>query len=293
VSGLKELRIRINSVKSTQKITKAMKLVAASKLRRARENAEAARPYSEHMESMLKRLRSGVEASGNAPELLVGNGKDDRHLVIVATSDRGLCGGFNTTIIKAAKNHIQSLLSQGKQVRLICAGRKGYDVLRREHKSLIEDYIDGSEQPLADYKTAKAIATTALEQFDEGKVDVVSLFYSEFVSVISQQVRHQQLIPLPAAESNDNAPANDAVYDYEPDEEQILAQLLPRNVETQVFRALLENTASEQGARMTAMDNATRNAGDMIDRLTLQYNRSRQAAITTELTEIISGAEAL
>lgn len=289
--SLKELRNSIKSVKSTQKITKAMKLVAAAKLRRARENAEAARPYAERMEQMLSGLRGSLGQSDGAPRLLMGTGKNHTHLVIVATSDRGLCGGFNATIIRAARQHIRQLLAEGKEVKIFCIGKKGRDALIREYKSLIIETKEDISKAAIRFDSAKEIAATITGLLDKGGFDVCTLFYNKFLSVISQQVTQQQLIPLPDTGTLSTAPA--VQYEYEPSEAQILDALLPRNLEVQIFRALLENAASEQGARMTAMDNATRNAGDMINRLTLRYNRTRQAVITKELIEIISGAEAL
>lgn len=290
--SLKEYRVRINSVKSTQKITKAMKLVAASKLRRARESAEAARPYAERMERMMGSLSASFKGASNAPRLMIGTGRDDVHLVVVCTAARGLCGGFNTNIIRASQKHIKGLLASGKKVKIICVGKKGHDILKREFPGLIEDYIDGiARLSKIEYVHAKQIAQAVLERFDDGQCDVVTLFYSQFESVIKQTPVAQQLIPLPMGDTTTNS--DSVIYDYEPDEQAILEDLLPRNIEVQIFHALLENAAGEQGARMSAMDNATRNAGDMIKRLSLEYNRTRQAYITKELIEIISGAEAL
>lgn len=287
--SLKELRNRIKSVKSTQKITKAMKLVAASKLRRARENAEAARPYAEQMQAMLASLRAGFASNDNAPELLAGTGGDKKYLLIVATSDRGLCGGFNGTIIRAARAYARELLAAGKDVEFFCIGKKSYDNLSRDYKSKIVKYVEGISKSSPRYDSAREVASFLMTQLGEKKFDVCVLFYNHFVSVISQKVTRQQLIPLPEV-TTENAGAR---YEFEPSEQGILEALLPRNLEIQIFRALLENAASEQGARMSAMDSATRNAGDMIGRLTLKYNRTRQAVITKELIEIISGAEAL
>jgi F-type H+-transporting ATPase subunit gamma len=299
--SLKSLRVRIASVKSTQKITSAMKMVAAAKLRRAQEQAEAARPYAERMERMLGSLADSVAGRDGAPPLLVGNGKDDVHLLVVATADRGLCGGFNSNIVREARRRIAALQNEGKTVKILCVGRKGRDQLRREYGKLIVDTIEEIGRPTLRFEGAEGVAQRIATMFAEGEFDVCTLFFARFKSAITQIVTKQQLIPFAALsdEEEESAeadrggmPAN-AVYEYEPDEEEILRDLLPRNLAIQVFRALLENNASEQGARMTAMDNATRNAGDMIDRLTLTYNRTRQAVITKELIEIISGAEAL
>jgi len=300
--SLKSLRVRIASVKSTQKITSAMKMVAAAKLRRAQEQAEAARPYAERMERMLGSLAESVAGRDGAPPLLVGNGRSDVHLLVVATADRGLCGGFNSSIVREARRRIAALQNEGKTVKILCVGRKGRDQLRREYGKLIVDTIEEIGRPSLRFEGAESVAQRIAAMFGDGEFDVCTLFFARFRSAITQIVTAQQLIPFAvqgsdeAGESeavgNGSMPAN-AVYEYEPDEEDILRDLLPRNLAIQTFRALLENNASEQGARMTAMDNATRNAGDMIDRLTLTYNRTRQAVITKELIEIISGAEAL
>ncbi|MGK2284976.1 F0F1 ATP synthase subunit gamma [Pedomonas sp. V897] len=292
--SLKSLKNRIASVKSTQKITKAMKMVAAAKLRRAQEAAEAARPYAERMEAVLASLATKAERGESASRLLVGTGRDDVHLVVVATSERGLCGAFNTNIVRGARQKIDALLRAGKQVKILCVGKKGRAVLRRFYGELIVDTIDLSDVRRLGFANAQPIAERIIDMFNAGEFDVAWLFYAKFKSALVQEVTEQQLIPaaLPAS-AEGGAAAAESVVEYEPGEEQILEALLPRNISVQIFRALLENAASEQGSRMTAMDNATRNAGDMINRLTLQYNRSRQAAITTELTEIISGAEAL
>jgi len=293
--SLKSLRVRINSVKSTQKITKAMKMVAASKLRRAQEAAEAARPYAQRMEAILASLAAGQAGAENAPQLLVGNGKDQVHLLIVATAERGLCGAFNSSIVKLARRKIDELTAQGKTVKILCVGKKGRDQLRRDHASKIVDLVDLAKVKKVGFTEAQEIADRALAMFEAGEFDVATIFYNNFKSVISQIPTAQQLIPALVA-GNDNAAAPDtggAIYEFEPDEETILTQLLPRNLSTQVYRALLENAASEMGAKMTAMDNASRNAGEMIKKLTTVYNRSRQAQITKELIEIISGAEAV
>ncbi|MFQ5959031.1 MAG: F0F1 ATP synthase subunit gamma, partial [Alphaproteobacteria bacterium] len=296
---LKELRIRINSVKSTQKITKAMKMVAASKLRRAQEHAEAARPYAERMERMLGAIAESVAGAENAPRLLAGTGAEDTQLVVVTSSDRGLCGGFNSSIVRAVKGHIAALHEDGKSVKILCLGRKARDQLKREYENLIVDTIQEIDKGGLGFAKAVTVAERIGVMFDADEFDVCTIFYNRFKSVISQEVTVQRLIPFGAPEEggDEEAPAADrgprAIYEYEPDEEEILADLLPRNLAVQLYRALLESAASEQAARMTAMDNATRNAGEMIDKLTLHYNRTRQAAITKELIEIVTGAEAL
>ncbi|GJM02446.1 MAG: ATP synthase gamma chain [Rhodomicrobium sp.] len=292
MASLKDLRNRIASVKATQKITKAMQMVAAAKLRRAQEAAESARPYAERMEGVLANLGRVYKSSENASPYLIGTGKDQVHLLVVATAERGLCGGFNTNIVKIAKLEIKRLIKTGKTVQILCVGSKGYDQLKGEYSNYIVGQISYKELKAMNYAKAQEVADAVTEKFDSGEVDVVKLYYSEFQSVISQVPTELQLIPA-SFDEEDAADDADVSYDYEPGEEQILEELLPRNLTTQIFRGLLENAASEQGARMSAMDNATRNAGDMIDRLTLQYNRSRQAQITKELIEIISGAEAL
>lgn len=293
--SLKELRNRISSVRATQKITSAMKMVAAAKLRRAQETAEAARPYAERMERMLGSLGGSMAGSAGAPKLLAGSGDDRVHLVVVATADRGLCGGFNGGIVRRARELIEELEGAGKTVRILCVGRKGRDQLRRFHGAKIVDVIEGVGRRSVEFAEADAIAERVRTMFDEGEFDVCTMVYARFKSAISNEVTVQQLVPAPLPELDEGADAGgpSAVYIYEPDEEAILEDLLPRNVSVQVYRALLENAASEHGARMAAMDNATRNAGDMIARLTLQYNRTRQAMITKELIEIISGAEAV
>ncbi len=294
MASLKDLKIRINSVASTQKITKAMKMVAASKLRRAREAAEAARPYAIRMEKVLSGLAMSVGGQPGAPKLLAGTGADKVHLVIVATSERGLCGGFNTSIVRAARLKIEALLREGKEVKILCIGKKGFAQLKHLHSDKILDVVDMSGIRQVSFSDASPVVMRVLKMFEEGEFDVATLYYSRFKSILTQIVTAQQLIPAAFEEKDDEDEGlKGAIYEYEPEEEEILSTLLPRNVTVQLFKALLENAASEQGARMTAMDSATRNAGDMIDRLTLQYNRSRQAAITKELIEIISGAEAL
>ena len=290
--NLKELRNRIRSVQSTQKITQAMKMVAASKLRRAQERAEATRPYAERMERLLASLAAGA-AGEYAPRLLQDSGKEDVHLVVVATADRGLCGPFNTTIVRAARAHIRELAAAGRVVKILCVGRKGRDMLRRDHGDKIVDTVEFAGVRQLTFDIAAPIAARIIEMFEAEEFDVCTIFYNRFVSVISQQLTRRQLVPVALPEPSGEAEGTGTYYEYEPDEAEILAALLPRNLSVQVYRALLENAASEQGARMTAMDNATRNAGDMIDRLTLYYNRTRQANITRELIEIISGAEAL
>ncbi|MAL78942.1 MAG: F0F1 ATP synthase subunit gamma [Sneathiella sp.] len=292
MANLKELKNRISSVTSTQKITKAMKMVAAAKLRHAEEAANAARPYAERMDSMMASLASGMVGKDNAPKLLAGTGSDQRQLIIVATGERGLCGGFNSSISKAAALKVDKLLAQGKDVKILCVGKKGRDVLKRKYSHLIIGTVDLSGSKRIGFDDAQPIAQRVLTMFDADEFDVCTIFYAKFVSVLTQTVTEQQIIPAPVPEKAD-AEESDILYEYEPEEEEILAELLPRNLSVQIFRALLENSASEQGARMSAMDNATRNAGEMIDKLTLQYNRERQAAITSELIEIISGAEAL
>ena len=289
--NLKDLKNRIESVKNTRKITKAMQMVAAAKLRRAQDAAEASRPYSERFNAVLASLAASVGNSENAPVLLRGTGKQEVHLLIVMTAERGLCGGFNSNIAKLARSHAARLKEGGKQVKIITVGKKGRDALKRDLGDYFVEHVDLSEFKSIKYVNAQAIAKALLARFDNNEYDVATIFYSKFVNVVSQIPTAQQIIP---AIFEDQSLASDtAVYDYEPDEETILADLLPRGVATQIFAALLENGASEQGARMSAMDNATRNAGDMIDKLTIEFNRSRQAVITNELIEIISGAEAL
>jgi F-type H+-transporting ATPase subunit gamma len=288
--SLKDLKVRIASVKSTQKITSAMKMVAAAKLRRAQQAAEAARPYAERMERMLGSLAASMAGREGAPALLAGNGRDQVHLIVVMTSDRGLCGGFNSSIVRAARRRVRELREQGKQVKLFCVGRKGRDQLKRDLGDIIVGHIEDVGKPKLAFPAADQIGIKLVQMFEQGEFDVASLVYNKFKSAMTQFVTFQQLIPfaVPAGETQ-----RDSFYEYEPDETEILEALLPRNLGVQVFRALLENSASEQGARMTAMDNATRNAGDMINKLTIFYNRSRQAYITKELIEIISGAEAV
>ncbi|MBD0414116.1 F0F1 ATP synthase subunit gamma [Oryzicola mucosus] len=291
--SLKELRNRIASVKATQKITKAMQMVAAAKLRRAQEAAEAARPYSQRMGAVLANITAAVGDGGDAPALMTGTGKDDVHLLVVCTAERGLCGGFNSQIARFARDHIRRLLAAGKTVKIICVGKKGYDILRRDYGSLIIDRIDLREVKTLGFVNADAIAKKVISLFNEGQFDVATLFYSEFKSVISQVPTAQQIIPGAAPAVAQDDAAGGAIYEYEPEPGAILSDLIPRNISVQIFRALLENAAGEMGAKMSAMDNATRNAGDMINKLSITYNRQRQAQITKELIEIISGAEAL
>jgi F-type H+-transporting ATPase subunit gamma len=288
--SLKDLRNRIASVKATQKITKAMQMVAAAKLRRAQTAAEAARPYAQRMAVVLGNLASGITVGPETPRLLAGTGSDRVHLLIVCTAERGLCGAFNSSIARLARDHANRLLAEGKTVKIICVGKKGYDILRRQFAEQIIELVDLRSVRQISFEQGDMIAQKMLSRFDAGEFDVATLFYSRFRSVIAQIPTAQQIIP---AQIEAGAGTTDAVYDYEPDEGEILTTLLPRNLTVQIFRALLENAASEQGARMSAMDNATRNAGEMIKKQTMTYNRSRQAMITKELIEIISGAEAL
>ena len=287
--SLKDLKNRIASVKSTRKITKAMQMVAAAKLRRAQDAAEAARPYAERFNAVMNGLAAGAAGSDNAPLLLRGTGADKVHLLVVMTGERGLCGGFNSSIAKMARIEAERLVAAGKTVKILTVGKKGRDALKRDWEHAFVGHVDMSGWRKVGYANAQEVARDLLARFENGEFDVATVFYSRFQSVIAQTPTAKQVIPA-VFEGEGEV---DALYDYEPSEEAILADLLPRGVATQVFTALLENGASEQGARMSAMDNATRNAGDMIDKLTIQYNRSRQAAITTELIEIIAGAEAL
>ncbi|MCE8008482.1 F0F1 ATP synthase subunit gamma [Aestuariivita sp.] len=289
--SLKDLKNRIESVKSTRKITKAMQMVAAAKLRRAQDAAEQARPYTERFNAVMAGLAASVGGSDSAPKLLIGTGNDKTHLLVVMTSERGLCGGFNTNIVKKARAHAQELQAAGKTVKILTVGRKGRDQLKREYSDMFVGHVDLTEVKRVGYADAQGIAKDVLARFDAGEFDVATLFFATFVNVVTQTPQAQQIIPASFEATGDEGAAT--LYDYEPDEEAILADLLPRGVATQIFSGLLENGASEQGARMSAMDNATRNAGEMIDKLTIQYNRSRQAVITNELIEIISGAEAL
>lgn len=292
--SLKDLKNRIASVKATQKITKAMQMVAAAKLRRAQEAAEAARPYSQRMSSVMGNIAQAVGGGDDAPAIMAGTGKNDVHLLVVCTSERGLCGGFNSSIARFAREDIRRLITAGKKVKIICVGKKGYDILRREFSSLIVERVDFREVKKMSFAQAELVAAKVFAMFDAGEFDVCTLYYSEFKSVISQIPTAQQLIPASIAEvAGDVEPSATTAYDYEPDASAILADLAPRSVKVQIFRALLENVAGEMGAKMSAMDNATRNAGEMINKLSLTYNRQRQAQITKELIEIISGAEAL
>jgi len=292
--SLKTFRNRIASVKATRKITRAMQMVAAAKLKRAQDAAQAARPYAEKMAAVITSLAGSMTGNPGAPRLLTGTGADQVHLVIVATADRGLCGGFNTNIVRRARLFIEGLLRDGKEVKILCVGRKGRDQLRRLYAARIIDTIEMGHVKKMAFADAAEIGRRVLDLYAEGAFDVATICYAKFKSVMTQEPTAQRLIPAPVEIVPDGAKhAASAVYDYEPDEAEILAELLPRNVSVQIFRALLENAASEQGARMTAMDSATRNAGEVIDKLTLQYNRQRQAMITKELIEIISGAEAL
>ena len=289
--NLKDLKNRIESVKSTRKITKAMQMVAAAKLRRAQESAEASRPYAERFNAVMAGLAASVGGSDSAPKLLRGTGSDDVHLLVVMTAERGLCGGFNSNIAKLARQKAEELRLKGKTVKVLTVGKKGRDALKRDFGDLFVGHIDLSEVKRIGYTNAQDIAKDILSRFDGGEFDVATIFYSKFVNVVTQIPTAQQVIPASFEETEGDD--SGAVFDYEPSEEAILADLLPKGVATAIFSALLENGASEQGARMSAMDNATRNAGEMIDKLTIQFNRSRQAVITNELIEIISGAEAL
>ena len=289
--SLKDLKNRIESVKNTRKITKAMQMVAAAKLRRAQEAAEAGRPYAERFNAVLGSLAASVSGSDSVPMLLRGTGSDQTHLLVVMTAERGLCGGFNSNIAKLAKQHAAELVAAGKTVKIITVGKKGRDSMKRDLGDHYIEHVDLSEVKRIGYSNAQDIAKGVLSRFEAGEFDVATIFYARFINVVSQVPTAQQIIPASFEATEGDAAAT--LYDYEPDEEAILADLLPRGVATQIFSALLENGASEQGARMSAMDNATRNAGDMIDKLTIEYNRSRQAVITNELIEIISGAEAL
>ncbi|MCH1387514.1 MAG: F0F1 ATP synthase subunit gamma [Rhodobacteraceae bacterium] len=289
--SLKDLKNRIESVKNTRKITKAMQMVAAAKLRRAQEAAEAGRPYAERFNAVLGSLAASVGGSDSSPMLLRGTGSDQTHLLVVMTAERGLCGGFNSNIAKLAKQHAADLVAAGKTVKIITVGKKGRDSMKRDLGDHYIEHVDLSEVKRIGYSNAQDIAKGVLSRFEAGEFDVATIFYARFINVVSQVPTSQQIIPASFEATEGDAAAT--LYDYEPDEEAILADLLPSGVATQIFSALLENGASEQGARMSAMDNATRNAGDMIDKLTIEYNRSRQAVITNELIEIISGAEAL
>lgn len=291
MANLKDLKNRIASVKATQKITKAMQMVAAAKLRKAQEAAEAARPYAERMSGVMANISAGVQGNDNAPKLMAGTGKDDVHLLIVMTAERGLCGGFNSSIARLARVRAMELQANGKTVKILCVGKKGFDALRFQFGDIIIGTVDLRDVKRVAFSDAAPIGKRIIDMFDNGAFDVCTIFYSEFKSVISQTPTSQQIIPAEVPQVTEDT--DQVHYEYEPDEEEILKDLLPRNIAMQVFRGLLENAASEQGARMSAMDNATRNAGEMIDKLTISYNRQRQAQITKELIEIISGAEAL
>ena len=291
MASLDDLKKRIASVKSTQKITKAMKMVAAAKLRRAQESAEKGRPYSEKMNNIILNLSGGISDKENAPKLLSGSGNDKVHLCVVMTSDRGLCGGFNSNIIKKAKSYFVKLEEEGKDLKIITVGSKGNDQLKRAYGNKIIANISFKESKHANYFDAEKVGKMVIEKFEAEEFDVCTIFYNQFKNVITQIPQAQQIIPL-NVENSEEEKSEDS-YEFEPDEDEILSNLLPKNISTQIFKAMLENSASEQGSRMSAMDNATRNAGEMVDKLTIEYNRSRQAAITKELIEIISGAESL
>ena len=291
MASLDDLKKRISSVKSTQKITKAMKMVAAAKLRRAQENAERGRPYSEKMNKIILNLSSSVSDKENAPKLLQGTGQEKTHLCVVLTSDRGLCGGFNSNIIKKAKLFFQKISNENKSLKIITVGSKGYDQLKRQYKNNIIEKLSFKDSKNISYFDANKVGKVIIEKFEKEEFDVCTIFYNQFKNVITQIPQEQQIIPLKTENEKDQT--NNESYEFEPEEDEILSNLLPKNISTQIFKAMLENSASEQGSRMSAMDNATRNAGEMVDKLTIQYNRSRQAAITKELIEIISGAESL
>ncbi len=290
MASLDDLKKRIASVKSTQKITKAMKMVAAAKLRRAQESAEKGRPYSEKMNNVILNLSNGISDKENAPKLMSGTGNDKTHLCVVMTSDRGLCGGFNSNIIKKAKSFFLKILNEGKELKIITVGSKGNDQLKRVYGDKIIENISFKESKNANYFDADKVGKIVIEKFEAGEFDICTIFYNQFKNVITQIPQAQQIIPLNNEEDENSSEES---YEFEPDEDEILSNLLPKNISTQIFKAMLENSASEQGSRMSAMDNATRNAGEMVDKLTIEYNRSRQAAITKELIEIISGAESL
>ena len=291
MASLDDLKKRISSVKSTQKITKAMKMVAAAKLRKAQEGAEKGRPYSDKMNNIILNLSKNISGKDNTPKLLSGSGDNKVHLCVVMTSDRGLCGGFNTNIIKKAKSYFQKILDEGKTLKIITVGSKGFEQLKRFYGDKIIERISFKESKNVNYFDADKVGRIIIEKFQKGEFDICAIFYNQFKNVISQIPQEQQIIPLVSNEK-DEAQV-DENYEFEPEEDEILSNLLPKNISTQIFKAMLENSASEQGSRMSAMDNATRNAGEMVDKLTIEYNRSRQAAITKELIEIISGAESL
>jgi len=289
--SLDDLKKRITSVKSTQKITKAMKMVAAAKLRKAQENAEKGRPYSEKMNNIILNLSSSITDKENAPKLLTGTGNEKIHLCIVLTADRGLCGGFNSNIVKKAKSFFEKIKKEGKSLKIITVGSKGYDQLKRVYGNQIIEKISFKDSKVANYLDAEAVGTKIIELFEKNEFDICTIFFNQFKNVITQIPQEQQIIPLKSSEVKKNSVEDN--YEFEPEEDEILSNLLPKNISTQIFKAMLENSASEQGSRMSAMDNATRNAGELVDKLTINYNRSRQAAITKELIEIISGAESL
>ena len=290
--SLDDLKKRIYSIKSTQKITKAMKMVAAAKLRRAQESAEKGRPFSEKMNNIILNLSSSISDTDNTSKFLVGTGKDNVHLCVVITADRGLCGGFNTNICKKAKNYFEKIIKEGKTLKIFTVGSKGHDQLKRVYGSYIVDKVNFKGYKRITYKEAQEVGKKIINLFNDGKFDVCNIFYNKFKNVITQIPQQQQIIPIQKLENQGEKKMENS-YEFEPEEHEILENLLPRNISTQIFKAFLENAASEQGSRMTAMDNATRNAGDLVDKLTITYNRSRQAAITKELIEIISGAESL
>ena len=289
--SLDDLKKRITSVKSTQKITKAMKMVAAAKLRKAQENAEKGRPYSEKMNNIILNLSSSINDKENAPKLLAGTGNQKVHLCIVLTADRGLCGGFNTNIVKKAKSFFEKIKLDGKSLKIITVGSKGYDQLKRVYGNQIIEKISFKDSKVANYLDAEIVGKRIIQLFEKNEFDICTIFYNQFKNVITQIPQEQQIIPLKSVEVKKNSVEDN--YEFEPEEDEILSNLLPKNISTQIFKAMLENSASEQGSRMSAMDNATRNAGELVDKLTINYNRSRQAAITKELIEIISGAESL
>ena len=289
--SLDDLKKRITSVKSTQKITKAMKMVAAAKLRKAQENAEKGRPYSEKMNNIILNLSSSITDKENAPKLLAGTGNEKVHLCIVLTADRGLCGGFNTNIVKKARSFFEKIKIEGKNLKIITVGTKGYDQLKRVYANQIIEKISFKDSKVANYSDAETVGKKIIQLFEKNEFDICTIFYNKFKNVITQIPQEQQIIPLKSSEVKKNSVEDN--YEFEPEEDEILSNLLPKNISTQIFKAMLENSASEQGSRMSAMDNATRNAGELVDKLTINYNRSRQAAITKELIEIISGAESL
>ena len=294
MASLDDLKKRISSVKSTQKITKAMKMVAAAKLRRAQENAEKGRPFSEKMNNIILNLSNSISDKNNASNFLVGNGKDNVHLCVVITADRGLCGGFNTNICRKAKNYFEKILKEGKTLKIFTVGSKGHDQLKRAYSNYIIEKVSFKGVKKITYAEAEKIGSKIIKLFNELQFDVCKIFYNKFKNVITQIPQEQQIIPIENSKNEkEEEKKSENFYEFEPEENEILDELLPRNISTQIFKAFLENAASEQGSRMTAMDNATRNAGDLVDKLTITYNRSRQAAITKELIEIISGAESL